>query len=135
MRLLLDTHTFLWFLLDDPKLSPTARALVVDPSNDIEVSPATYWEIAIKMSLGKYALPEPYDLFIEREWMHQGQHRHVSQEMLDLKHLYWNCRVFREGKRKGRRPYELLGLKLPPSDWWKLLQMDLKELEQALLTQ
>ncbi len=67
--------------------------------------------------------------------MHQGRHRHVSQEMLDLKRLYWNCRVFREGKRKGRSPYELLGLKLPTSDWWQLLQMDPKELEQVLLTQ
>lgn len=66
---------------------------------------------------------------------HQGRHRHVSQEMLDLKRLYWNCRVFREGKRKGRSPYELLGLKLPTSDWWQLLQMDPKELEQVLLTQ
>ena len=43
--------------------------------------------------------------------MHQGRHRHVSQGMLDLKRLYWNCRVFREGKRKGRSPYDLLGLK------------------------
>jgi hypothetical protein len=59
--------------------------------------------------------------------MQQGRHRHVSQEMLDLKRLYWNCRVFREGKRKGRSPYELLGLKLPTSDWWQLLQMDPKE--------
>jgi PIN domain nuclease of toxin-antitoxin system len=67
VRLLLDTHTFLWFVLDDPQLSTTARALVVDPTNDIEVSPATYWEIAIKISLGKYELPEPYDVFIERE--------------------------------------------------------------------
>ena len=67
--------------------------------------------------------------------MHQGRHRHVSQEMLDLKRLYWNCRVFREGKRKRRSPYELLGLKLPTSDWWELLQMEPKELEQKLLTQ
>lgn len=67
--------------------------------------------------------------------MHQGRHRHVSQEMLDLKRLYWNCRVFREGKRKRRSPYELIGLKLPTSDWWKLLQMDPQELEQELLTQ
>ena len=67
--------------------------------------------------------------------MHQGRHRHVSQEMLDLKRLYWNCRVFREGKRKQRSPYELLGLKLPTSDWWQLLQMDPQELEQKLLTQ
>ena len=67
MRLLLDTHTFLWFLLDDPRLSTTAGKLIDDPANDIKVSPATYWEIAIKISLGKYALPEPYDVFIERE--------------------------------------------------------------------
>jgi len=67
VRLLLDTHTFLWFLLDDPHLSIPARDCIVDPTNDIEVSPATYWEIAIKISLGKYELPEPYDVFITRE--------------------------------------------------------------------
>lgn len=67
MRLLLDTHTLLWFLLEDSHLSTTANALIIDPTNDIEVSPATYWEIAIKVSLGKYALPEPYDIFMERE--------------------------------------------------------------------
>jgi len=67
--------------------------------------------------------------------MHQGRHRHVSQGMLDLKRLYWNCRVFREGKRKRRSPYDLLGLPLPISDWWQLLQMDPGELEQQLLTQ
>jgi hypothetical protein len=67
--------------------------------------------------------------------MHQGRHRHVSQGMLDLKRLYWNCRAFEGGKRKGRGPDELLGLKLPTSDWWELLQMDPQELEQKLLTQ
>jgi PIN domain nuclease of toxin-antitoxin system len=67
VRVLLDTHTFLWFLLEDPQLSPTASDVIIDPTNDIEVSPATYWEIAIKISLGKYELPEPYDIFIERE--------------------------------------------------------------------
>lgn len=67
--------------------------------------------------------------------MHQGRHRHVSQGLLDLKRLYWNCRVFREGKRKGQSPDELLGLKLPSSDWWQLLQMAPEELAQKLLTQ
>ena len=67
--------------------------------------------------------------------MHQGRHRHVSQGLLDLKRLYWNCRVFREGKRKGQSPYNLLGLNLPSSDWWQLLQMAPEELEQKLLTQ
>ena len=67
--------------------------------------------------------------------MHQGRHRHVSQGLLDLKRLYWNCRVFREGKRKGKSPYTLLGLNLPSSNWWQLLQMTPEEVEQKLLTQ
>ena len=48
-------------------MSPAARNIIADPDNDIEISPATYWEIAIKISLGKYTLPEPYDVFMERE--------------------------------------------------------------------
>ncbi len=45
--------------------------------------------------------------------MHQARHRTVSQGLLDLKRLYWNCREFREGKRRRHCPYELLGLRLP----------------------
>jgi hypothetical protein len=62
--------------------------------------------------------------------MHQGRHRHVSQGLLDLKRLYWNCRVFRDGKRKGKSPYDLLGVNLPSSNWWQLLQMPPEELKQ-----
>jgi PIN domain nuclease of toxin-antitoxin system len=67
VRLLLDTHAFLWFILDDPKLSEQANALIADGDNVVEISPASYWEIAIKISLGKYALPESYADFMERE--------------------------------------------------------------------
>jgi PIN domain nuclease of toxin-antitoxin system len=67
MRLLLDTHAFLWFILDDPQLSPTARVIIEDPANDVEISPASYWEIAIKIGLRKYALPRPYQEFIESQ--------------------------------------------------------------------
>jgi len=67
VRLLLDTHALLWFLLDDRRLSRVARNAIADPDNQPEVSPACYWEIAIKISLGKYELPEPYDAFMERE--------------------------------------------------------------------
>ena len=66
--------------------------------------------------------------------MHQARHRHVSQGMLDLKRLYWNCRTFRHGKRKKTCPYELLGLKLPTYSWWTLLQLDPKEVEKKLST-
>ena len=54
--------------------------------------------------------------------MHQGRHRTMTQGMLDLKRLYWNCREFRGGKRKGKCPYEHLGLKLPSYEFWDLLQ-------------
>jgi hypothetical protein len=64
--------------------------------------------------------------------MHQARHRNLSQEMLDLKRLYWNGRPFLEGKRKKRCPYELLGVKLPSFDPWVLLQMDPSELEKLL---
>jgi hypothetical protein len=55
--------------------------------------------------------------------MHQSRHRTVSQELLDLKRLYWNCRAFREGKRRKHCPYELLGLRLPSYRFWDLLGM------------
>jgi hypothetical protein len=57
--------------------------------------------------------------------MHQSRHRIMTPGMLDLKRLYWNCRVFRGGKRKGHCPYEHLGLKLPSYDFWALLQVQM----------
>ena len=67
MKLLLDTHSFLWFVLSDARLSATARTLIADPGNTICLSPASYWEIAIKVRIGKYALPGSYDPFMRQE--------------------------------------------------------------------
>jgi len=53
MRYLLDTHTFLWWITDDAKLSPTARGLIQDRGNNLYLSAASGWEIAIKTSLGR----------------------------------------------------------------------------------
>lgn len=53
--------------------------------------------------------------------MHQRRHRTVTQPMLNLKRLYWNCRPFQSGKRRSCCPYDLLGLRLPTTDWWELL--------------
>src|SRR3954449_9228183 len=55
--------------------------------------------------------------------MHQSRHKTVTQGLLDLKRLYWNCRPFREGKRRGRCPYKHLGLKLSSYRFWDLLWM------------
>jgi len=53
MKVLLDTHAILWFFSDDEKLSVAARKNITNVSNDIYVSIASAWEIAIKISLGK----------------------------------------------------------------------------------
>ena len=67
MRLLLDTHTVLWFWWDDPQLSATAKALICDPANEKLVSPATPWEVAIKVSLGKLDIGGPYPGFFPQQ--------------------------------------------------------------------
>lgn len=72
MNLLLDTHTLLWFALGDAQLSASARQLIDDPANTKFVSPATYWEIAIKISIGKYVLHEPYEVFFDRAIRQNG---------------------------------------------------------------
>jgi len=53
MRLLLDTHIALWAVTDDARLSPRARDLIGDPGNDVFVSAASIWEIAIKHALAR----------------------------------------------------------------------------------
>src|SRR4051794_27632926 len=64
MNLLLDTHAWLWFHLGDPQLSQTARQHILDPAITKFISPASFWEISIKISLGKYALNVPYAQFM-----------------------------------------------------------------------
>lgn len=66
-RLLLDTHAFLWWLADDPRLGEKARALIADPANEVFVSAASGWEAAIKAALGKLELPGPLDAAVEEE--------------------------------------------------------------------
>ena len=53
MKLLLDTHTFLWWLFDDPRLPESARRMLADPRNCVHVSAASAWEISTKHRLGK----------------------------------------------------------------------------------
>jgi hypothetical protein len=64
--------------------------------------------------------------------MQQGRHRNVSQAMLDLKRLYWNCREVKAGKRAGKCPYQHLGVALQTYDFWKVLNSDPADLAQQL---
>ena len=72
MRLLLDTHAWLWFVLGDSSLSPTARSAIEDAANEKLISPASYWELAIKSSIGRYRLPTSYASFVDHAIRGQG---------------------------------------------------------------
>ena len=60
MKLLLDTHSFLWFIDGNPRLSATARQLIEDPANERLVSIASLWEMAIKASIGRLTFAQPF---------------------------------------------------------------------------
>ena len=61
MKVLVDTHALLWFLLGDSRLSATAREAIESSSNTRFLSDASVWEISIKQSLGKLKLAEPFE--------------------------------------------------------------------------
>ncbi len=65
MRILLDTHTLYWFIEGDPRLSVTALTTISEPNNEVLLSPSSYWEIAIKVGMGKWWLNRPYQDFID----------------------------------------------------------------------
>jgi PIN domain nuclease of toxin-antitoxin system len=66
MRILLDTHTLLWWFTDDERLSSTAREMIGEESNDVFVSAASAWEIATKQRLGKLpGVPQAAERFAE----------------------------------------------------------------------
>ena len=64
MKVLLDTHTFLWWIADSPRLSARAREVIRDSNNELFFSAASGWEIAIKAQLGRLQLPDNLEQFI-----------------------------------------------------------------------
>lgn len=64
MRLLVDTHALVWYVDQDHLLTPAAHAAITDPSNELLLSAATIWELAIKVGQKKINLSLPY-----RDWM------------------------------------------------------------------
>lgn len=66
MKLLLDTHTFLWHADANPQVSAAATQLLIDPANDLFLSIASLWEVAIKVGLNKLRLSASFDHFVTR---------------------------------------------------------------------
>ncbi|MEW5898594.1 MAG: type II toxin-antitoxin system VapC family toxin, partial [Bacillota bacterium] len=67
MRALLDTHVFLWWIADDPQLSPHARKIISSGENKLYLSAASGWEMAIKARLGKLHLPNNLESFVSEQ--------------------------------------------------------------------
>jgi len=66
MKLLLETHTLLWHADGDAKMSAAATALLGDPANELYLSMASIWEVAIKVGLKKLTLSAPYVTFMTK---------------------------------------------------------------------
>ena len=67
MRLLLDTHTFIWYVTDNPRLSPHVKLLIEDENNEKLVSIASIWEMAIKDSIGRLNFSLPFIEFVGQQ--------------------------------------------------------------------
>lgn len=72
MRYLIDTHTFLWFVTNDSKLSHDALDLIENDANAIFLSIASLWEMGIKFSIGKLKIHKPFQEFVD-EQIHVNQ--------------------------------------------------------------
>jgi hypothetical protein len=67
--------------------------------------------------------------------MHQCRHRKMTQGLLDLKRLYWNCHTFRTGRRRRTTPYGRLGVPWPDGmRWWDVLKLTPEQLRDKLST-
>ncbi len=67
MDLLMDTHTFIWFIQDNPLLGIKAKTLLMDGTNDRWLSIVSIWEMAIKVQTGKLVFPKPFRTFISEQ--------------------------------------------------------------------
>ena len=87
MRVLLNTHVFLWWITDDPRLSPRAREIIADGRNRLFLSAASGWEIAIKAKLGRLQLPDEPEHFIP-EQLELNAIEALPVQMVHALHVY-----------------------------------------------
>lgn len=93
MKLLLDTHIFLWYITADARLPALFRDAIREPKNDVFLSVASLWEIIIKYNLGKLPLPQPPEIYIpNKRRNHQIKslsiHENAVKELANLPSLH-----------------------------------------------
>jgi PIN domain nuclease of toxin-antitoxin system len=87
MRALLDTHAFLWWITDDPRLSPQVRKIIGEGTNELFLSAASGWEIAIKAQLGRLELSGDLVGFISRQ-LHLNALQSLPIQMSHAVHVH-----------------------------------------------
>ncbi len=95
MKLLLDTHVFLWFTGEPEKLSARLLGALIDPENEVYFSPVSFWEIAVKYQLGKLPLKEEPAVLVSRERARAGI-RPLPLEEEDIPFLHTLPRLHRD---------------------------------------
>jgi PIN domain nuclease of toxin-antitoxin system len=93
MKLLLDTHIFLWYITADARLSALFRDAIREPKNDVFLSVVSLWEAAIKYNLSKLPLPQSPEIYIPNERRrHQikslALHENAVKELVNLPNLH-----------------------------------------------
>jgi len=93
MKLLLDTHIFLWYITADLRLPTLFRDEIREPKNEVFLSIASLWEVIIKYNLGKLPLPDSPEIYIPNERrQHQikslSLHENAVKELVNLPALH-----------------------------------------------
>lgn len=87
MKVLLDTHAFLWWITDNPRISPRMRDVVQDAENELYLSAASGWEIAIKAQLGRLQLPSEPDVYLVRQMSLNA----IRPLPITMRHAFFVC--------------------------------------------
>ena len=86
MRLLLDTHIFLWYIQDDRRLAAAWDQLIGDPRNQVFLSVVSFWEIIIKSQVGKLPLPAAPEIYVPN-MRDQHQFSSLSVDEFDVAYV------------------------------------------------
>nr|WP_295932844.1 type II toxin-antitoxin system VapC family toxin [uncultured Dyadobacter sp.] len=86
MKILLDTHTLIWFLEDNPKLSRKAKSLIEDLTNEVFVHAVSWFEISIKTKIGKLTLPDPIEVIYTESTKNQIETIEIKPSQLAAYH-------------------------------------------------
>ena len=110
MKILLDTHIFLWFISGDRQLSSDVRDAIRDPGNEVYLSSVSVWEVIVKHQLGKLPLPEhPATYLPKKRELHQIDSLSLSERsVVQLGSLPLGIRgkiTYQSGRVNGNRPF------------------------------